>query len=201
MSMLPGEDDDVASEAKETRSKRSPVHRASTFDRSRSLRAGPLVEARSRSSLTAPGRMRGPSPSSLGGEALVSQSYDLYDPATNRRQPIRPVEAGKIAGKAWTFYRTLPDRLLSFPDLLRFSLRGVGPEIRLVVMLAVLAGLLGLALPIGSGILVDQVIPEVGLPGLGKTRLLVLTVLLAAIAFSTMRVPDHPGAGPGSDRG
>ena len=75
---------------------------------------------------------------------------------------------------------------MNLPDLVRFSLKGVGREIRLAVVLAILGGLLGLALPIGSGILVDQVIPEVGISESSWTRLLVVTVFLSVLALSIM---------------
>lgn len=117
---------------------------------------------------------------------LGSQTFDLYDPETNERRPVSLADAGEIASKAWTLYRTFPDRSVGLTDLVRFSLQGAGRELRLVFWLALLAGVLGLALPIGSGILVDQVIPEVGLPGSGWTRLVVLTLFLAALAFSVL---------------
>jgi NHLM bacteriocin system ABC transporter ATP-binding protein len=115
---------------------------------------------------------------------LSSRHYDVYDPVIDRRRPIDLREAEGIAPAAWTFYRTLPDLPLRLADLLRFSFAGVGREVRLVCLLAALGGLLGLALPIGSGVLVDQVIPEVGLPGSARTRLLALTVFLASLAVS-----------------
>jgi len=93
-----------------------------------------------------------------------SSRYDLYDPVTDRRLPVVEVLASRIAPVAWMFYPTLPDHPLKLPDLLRFSLPGVLRELRFLVLLAMLGGLLGLAVPIGSGILIDHVIPEVDLP-------------------------------------
>ncbi len=58
------------------------------------------------------------------------------------------------------------------------------------MVLATLGGLLGLAVPIGSGILIDQVIPEIDLPETGRTSLLVLCLFLVAHV-----VLDHDPSG------
>ena len=104
---------------------------------------------------------------------------------TDRRLAVSETISSRIAPVAWMFYPTLPDHPLRLPDLLRFSLPGVFRELRFLVLLATLGGLLGLAVPIGSGILIDQVIPEVDLPETGRTSLLVLCLFLVAIAVST----------------
>jgi len=119
-----------------------------------------------------------------GRGKLSSSRYDLYDPITDRRLPVVESLASRIAPAAWMFYPTLPDHPLKLPDLLRFSLPGVLRELRFLVLLAILGGLLGLAVPIGSGILIDQVIPEVDLPETGRTSLLILCLFLVAMALS-----------------
>jgi NHLM bacteriocin system ABC transporter peptidase/ATP-binding protein/NHLM bacteriocin system ABC transporter ATP-binding protein len=124
-----------------------------------------------------PGRDRGK------GRFAV-RPYDLYDPVADRLRPIDAGLAEGISKKAWMFYRTLPDHPLTLTDLLHFAFPRVRREARLVGLLATLGGLLGLAVPIGAGLLVDQVIPEVGLPGSGWTRLLVLSLFLAGLAIS-----------------
>ena len=117
--------------------------------------------------------------------SLSATRYDLYDPVTDRRLPVVEVLARRIAPAAWMFYPTLPDHPLKLSDLLRFILPRVVRELRFLVLLAILGGLLGLAVPIGSGILVDQVIPELGLPEMGHNSLLVLCLFLVALAIST----------------
>ena len=91
-----------------------------------------------------------------------------------------------IAPAAWMFYPTLPDHPLETPRpaSLQPACRAVR-ELRFLVLLAMLGGLLGLAVPIGAGILIDQVIPEVDLPETGHASLLVLCLFLVAMAIST----------------
>jgi NHLM bacteriocin system ABC transporter peptidase/ATP-binding protein/NHLM bacteriocin system ABC transporter ATP-binding protein len=115
---------------------------------------------------------------------LRRRAYSLYDPASDRLQPIDSGLASRITPTAWTFYRTLPDHSLKLRDLLRFCVPRVAAEVRLVVLLAAIGTLLGLALPVGSGILVDQIIPEVKLPETGWARLVVLSVFLSGLAVA-----------------
>ena len=115
---------------------------------------------------------------------FFSPGYDVFDPVANRRRSIADRAVSCIAPVAWMFYRTLPDQRLKMLDLLQFSLPAVRRELRLVVLLAALAGLLGLVVPVASGILVDQVIPEVDLPGTGMARLVTLCLFLTGLAVS-----------------
>jgi NHLM bacteriocin system ABC transporter ATP-binding protein len=122
---------------------------------------------------------------------LAAPGYELYDPASDRRRPVDEAIARGVAPSAWMFYRTLPDHPLGLADLLRFSLPEVVREAKLVLLLAVLGGLLGLAVPIASGLLVDQVIPEVKFPGAGAdtpssgiAQLLILCLFLVALSVS-----------------
>ena len=119
-----------------------------------------------------------------GNRWFSSRAYELYDPVTDRRQPVDRKLAGRIRSEAWVFYRTLPDHTLRFSDLLRFSLPGVVGEVRIVLLVAAIAGVLGLGIPAAAGILIDQVIPEIQTPVIGHPRLLVLCLFLAALAVS-----------------
>jgi NHLM bacteriocin system ABC transporter ATP-binding protein len=111
-------------------------------------------------------------------------SYEIYDPVADCRRPVDDTLARNVAPTAWMLYPTLPDLPLGSADLVNFGLRAVKADVRLVLLLASLGALLGLALPIGSGILVDQVIPEVKLPVTGWSRLVVGCVFLVGLAFS-----------------
>ena len=122
-------------------------------------------------------------PSTTRGRFSASR-YHLYDPVSDRRLPVEEALARRIAPAAWMFYATLPDHPLKLRDLLRFSLPLVYRELRFLVLLAILGGLLGLAVPIGSGILIDRVIPEIRVPGTGQS-LLVLCLFLVAMAVAT----------------
>ena len=112
---------------------------------------------------------------SLGGPA-----YELRDP-DGRRHPVDHRLAGRVATTGWAFYRPLPDDPLGFADLWRFcrGLQGLGRELAIVSIVALLGAMLGLSIPIASGILVDQVLPEADLP-----RLAVMCGFLGVLTIS-----------------
>jgi len=105
-------------------------------------------------------------------------AYELYD-ANGQRSPVDEQLARRIVPTAWVFYRTLPDQPLRMSDLLRFSLglRDLTRELWIVLAMALLGAFFGLAIPIASGILVDQVIPEAD-----RLRLAVMCLFLVVLA-------------------
>lgn len=115
--------------------------------------------------------------------------YDIRFP-DGRRLPLDAATAARIATEARIFYRPLPDDRLRLVDLLRFcrALPGLGREFALVLALAFIGSILGLAIPIAAGIMVDRIIPDADLPldaGAGPPRLAVMCgflILLAAAA-------------------
>jgi NHLM bacteriocin system ABC transporter peptidase/ATP-binding protein/NHLM bacteriocin system ABC transporter ATP-binding protein len=106
--------------------------------------------------------------------------YELFEPG-RRKQAIDQKLARRIAPEGWMFYRLLPDEPLRKADLLRYAARlpGLGRELRLILALALLGAVLGLSIPIASGILVDQVIPAADL-----LRLDALCVFLAVLTVA-----------------
>ncbi len=118
--------------------------------------------------------------------AWDSPSYVLRLP-DGRKRPIDAGVAALIEPAARVFYRPLPDARLGLLDLLRFcrGLPGLARDLVLVLAMAFAASLLGLAIPIASGILVDRVIPEADLQfsqGPGPSRLAVMCGFLAILA-------------------
>src|SRR5262249_18327164 len=59
----------------------------------------------------------------------------------------------------FTFYRPLRDQAVSARQLLAFAARGCGRDLRTIVWLGLMAGLLGTAGPIATGVIFDSVIP------------------------------------------
>ncbi|MGO9468605.1 MAG: NHLP family bacteriocin export ABC transporter peptidase/permease/ATPase subunit [Isosphaeraceae bacterium] len=115
------------------------------------------------------------------GTRWSRSAYEIHEPGCS----IRPVDeriAGTLAPAAWVFYRSLPDPPQSIPDILRFSLglRGLARELGTVLAMALAGALLGLSIPIASGIIVDQVIPAAD-----HGRLLVLCLFLVVLAAAT----------------
>jgi ATP-binding cassette subfamily C protein len=85
--------------------------------------------------------------------------YELHDAERGTRARVTREVAATLGRYAAMFYRRLPARELRAPDLVRFGLRGAGRELALVGLLGLGAGLLGLVLPLVTGLVFDAVIP------------------------------------------
>ncbi len=108
-------------------------------------------------------------------------AYEIHEPGGSSR-PVDGRIARTLSPTAWVFYRPLPDLPLSIADILRFNLelRGLASEVSMVLAMALAGALLGLSIPIASGIIVDQVIPTAD-----RGRLIVLCLFLAVLAIAT----------------
>jgi NHLM bacteriocin system ABC transporter ATP-binding protein len=111
--------------------------------------------------------------------------YELYDPVTRSRTPVDATVAAKLDPFAWCFYRPFPARALRAVDLVQFGLDGCGRDLATVLMMGAGVGLLGMAVPIVTGIVFDSIIP-----GADRNQLRVVTLLLmvAAVCGSVFQV-------------
>jgi NHLM bacteriocin system ABC transporter peptidase/ATP-binding protein/NHLM bacteriocin system ABC transporter ATP-binding protein len=128
-----------------------------------------------------------------GLRRLFRRSYEMIDPVAGTRQPVDSALAQRISLRAWTFYGSLPDHRLGLADLAQFCGRRVRGEVRLLFALALAAGLLGLGIPIGLGVLVDDVIPDADLATEGWSRLFVLCSFLLGLAYAVTMLQIFQG--------
>lgn len=108
------------------------------------------------------------------------RGYDLVDPVQGTRTPVTAELAAHIVSQAWTFYRHLPERPLSGRDLVRFVLPELKTDPWMVLGMGILGGLVGLVMPLATGIIVDELIP-----GAERWQLLQMCLGLAAAALAT----------------
>jgi ATP-binding cassette subfamily C protein len=107
-------------------------------------------------------------------------SYRLVDPSTSSGAAVGRRSALSLSGAAYVFYRSFPARELNAVDILRFGMRGCEKDIGAIFAIGALSGLLGLAVPILTGILFDSVIP-----GAQRDRLIHIAAILVVTAFSS----------------
>lgn len=86
--------------------------------------------------------------------------YVMIDPISGGRARVDRTVAGELAAEAITFYPTLPARPLLFRDLLVFSARYARSNLAPIPVAVLLLGLLGLATPLITQVLVDSAIPR-----------------------------------------
>ena len=84
----------------------------------------------------------------------------------------------QFESNAFTFYKSFPDIVLSWKDLLVFSKTNLKTDIVRILQLQVCIGLIGLLTPIATGIMLDNVIPFADFS--------LLTQLLIALTVSVM---------------
>ena len=106
--------------------------------------------------------------------------YELHDPATGAVKPVTREIAGTLAPFATQFYRPFPAKAIRVVDMLRFGIAGLHREIALVVALGTLGGLVGMAIPIATGKMVDSIIPSAQ----HNDAIALMIALIAALAAS-----------------
>lgn len=114
--------------------------------------------------------------------------YDSVDVETGTRRRLDEALAGELAPFAFSFYRPFPDGPLTAKDLMRYSLRGLRPELREVAMAGILVGLCSTVTPSITGMVFDNAIPQ------AERSLLVqmaLGLLLVAIGTSAFKITQN----------
>jgi NHLM bacteriocin system ABC transporter ATP-binding protein len=88
------------------------------------------------------------------------KSYDLVDPATGTRTKMNAEVATTLAPFAYTFYRPLPDGLMTAGRLMKFGILGLKGDFRMLLLTAVACGMFGTVTPMITGKIFDSAIPQ-----------------------------------------
>lgn len=108
------------------------------------------------------------------------EGYQLYDPVDREYRTVTPEIAAELDPFAQMFYRPFPAQALSAVDMMRFGLRGTQNDLRMVLLIGLIGGIVGMAVPIMTGILFDSVIPAAD-----QSQLVLVTLMLLVIALSS----------------
>jgi NHLM bacteriocin system ABC transporter ATP-binding protein len=101
--------------------------------------------------------------STKGSVALLptsARSYDLIDPATGTRTKVDAEVSATLVPFAYTFYRPLPDGLMSAGRLAKFGILGLKKDFRMLLLTAAAVGLFGTVTPMITGKIFDSAIPQ-----------------------------------------
>ncbi len=115
--------------------------------------------------------------------ALIQESpraYKLFDPETSIEKLVTKELAAQLDKQAFCFYRPLPEEFITLWQLIRFGMFGLKNELVRLVLMGVLGGLLGLVVPIATGIVFDVLVPEAQR---GQLLQIALGMVLIAIAI------------------
>ncbi|MEY4757914.1 MAG: hypothetical protein RJA34_2812 [Pseudomonadota bacterium] len=106
--------------------------------------------------------------------------YVLHDPVGGSVMPLTPALADSLSPFAFSFYRSFGDAKMKLLNLMKFGGQGLLSDYMRVVVMGLSVGLLGMVIPIVTGMLFDTVIP-----GADRSQLAQLTAALLACAFAT----------------
>ena len=93
---------------------------------------------------------------------ISARRYEAVIPSQQKRIEVDREFADTLKPFGVSFYRPFPDGKLGVSELLKFAARGVGADISIVGIMAVITGLFGALTPIFIGQIFDGVIPESG---------------------------------------
>jgi NHLM bacteriocin system ABC transporter ATP-binding protein len=115
------------------------------------------------------------------------RGYRLYDTATRRFAPVTAEVAEAIEPFAHMFYRPLPSRPLSAWELIKFGLAGAGADLRLILTAGMAVGLLGLLIPVATGVIFDYIIPQADRLQLFQVAFTLIFIVLAMALFQVVQ--------------
>lgn len=107
--------------------------------------------------------------------------YELFDPRTQQHTPVDKNVAETLYYFGHVFYRPFPNRLLGAWDMLKFGLTHTRRELRTVITLGTMIGLLQIIIPIVTAFVFDEFIPRGNIG-----QLLGIGLVLVAIAISSI---------------
>jgi NHLM bacteriocin system ABC transporter ATP-binding protein len=114
-------------------------------------------------------------------------NYDLHNPATGARTRMSAQVAALLEPFGVVFYRPLPAVPITTRTLVRFVLTGMGGSLWNIASIAMVAGALGLFMPIAMGFVFDQVIPSNMRGQLGQVFIGLTIAALSAQTFELVR--------------
>jgi len=113
--------------------------------------------------------------------------YTLADPVDQTRQSLTAALAQSLNPVAYTFYRPFPESAPTVWQMFQFGLQGTKTDQRMIVLLSIAGGLLGMAMPLATGLVFDTVIPSNYRPQLWFIALALLVASFASVIFDVTR--------------
>ena len=113
--------------------------------------------------------------------------YVLYGAAEGSRVRMTHAHVELLEPFGVVFYRPLPDTVITTRALVRFVLEGMSGSLWSIGLMTILAGALGLFMPIATGFVFDQVIPSSMRGQLGQVFIGLTIAALSAQTFEVVR--------------
>jgi len=115
---------------------------------------------------------------------VSATQYELFDPGTGARTPVTAAVAGTLAPGAIMFYPTFGDGVVKGAQLVALGLRGCGRDLWRVLAMTGLSGILGLVIPLATGLVFQTIVPQAQRGQLVQVAIGVGVVSIALALFS-----------------
>lgn len=121
--------------------------------------------------------------------ALIRENgkYYLVDSKLKTKQMVDEQITKSLSETAYQFYKTLPDVPLNWRHLFFFVFGDLKKDIKNILILQLYAGLLALLIPIVTGLIFENIIPNADKRQLGQLTILLVLTTLVSIAFGLVQ--------------
>jgi NHLM bacteriocin system ABC transporter ATP-binding protein len=113
--------------------------------------------------------------------------YEIVDPTAKKREKVTAAVASGLSPMAHMMYRPFPGQQLNWWDLIKFGVAGKKQDVIWMVLMGAAGGILGMFVPLATGILFDSVIPGAERGQLFQVILALLAASLAGALFQITR--------------
>ncbi|MET7933132.1 NHLP bacteriocin export ABC transporter permease/ATPase subunit [Streptomyces sp. NPDC005322] len=113
--------------------------------------------------------------------------YEAVNPASGLRMRIGKSNADEFEPRAVMFYRPLPERRMTVWRLLRFTARGVAPDLRNLVLAGLVTVALGALVPVATGQVLGGFVPRAEKSPIVQVSLALIVSSVVAAAFMLLQ--------------
>ena len=114
-------------------------------------------------------------------------SYSMANPAERTRQAVTRHLAQSLSPRAYSLYRSFPETSPKIWDVFRFGLQNTQGDQRMILLLSLAGGLLGMAMPLATGLIFDTIIPSNYRPQLWFIALVLFVAGGSSVIFEVTR--------------
>lgn len=116
-----------------------------------------------------------------------SSKYEIFDPAQDSYTAVNQEIAEKLSPLAVMFYRSMPHRPMDWKALISFGLYGCRKDFMTMLLAGITTGLIGLLIPIATGIIFSTLIPRADMEGLVQITLILIASAVATGLFTFVK--------------
>lgn len=91
---------------------------------------------------------------------VSSNAYVMVDPVKKTRERVTKEVAGRLVHYGYMFYKPFPARAVSPLEVVKFGFQWAVGDFRSFLLISVAVGILGLVVPLATGIIFNYVIPD-----------------------------------------